>query len=157
MGNKKILVVFYSRSGITKKVAHEIKDTVKCDIEEIHDKTNRSGIIGFLKSGYQAAKGRTTDITPPKISPSNYDLVVLATPVWASHTSCAIRTYINSFKDNFKQVAFVATQGGEGKFKVFEDLKSACKKKPVCTLGITSKDMKSEKYKEKIKNFVEEF
>jgi len=47
----KILVVFYSRSGRTKKIAEAISDILKCDKEEIFDLKNRKGIPGFLSAG----------------------------------------------------------------------------------------------------------
>lgn len=40
----KILIVFYSRTGTTRKVAHELQKSLKADIEELFDK-NRSGPI----------------------------------------------------------------------------------------------------------------
>ena len=46
----KILVVFYSRSGNTRRVAEEIIDALDCDIEELFDTQNLSGALGYLRS-----------------------------------------------------------------------------------------------------------
>ena len=47
----KTIVVYYSRTGNTRKVAEELADTLKCDIEQIIDTQKRSDVLGFLRSG----------------------------------------------------------------------------------------------------------
>ncbi|MGZ7109578.1 MAG: flavodoxin family protein, partial [Methanobacterium sp.] len=56
----KILVVFYSRTDNTRKVAEEIKNSLDCDIEEIIDTQNRSGPLGYMRSGRDASRGKLT-------------------------------------------------------------------------------------------------
>ncbi|MFX0004733.1 MAG: flavodoxin, partial [Promethearchaeota archaeon] len=59
----KPLVVFYSRTGTTKKIAELISKSINCELEEIIDTKKRTGfIIGFLKSGYAAMKEKLTII-----------------------------------------------------------------------------------------------
>ena len=76
----KILVAYYSRNGHTKKVAEIIADTLNADIDEIKDKKSRKGIIGFLIAGYDATRGKATDINFSK-NPADYDVVILGGPV----------------------------------------------------------------------------
>ena len=52
----KILVVFYSRTGNTKKIGEEISKNLKSDIDEIIDQKSRNGAIGFLTGGIDAMK-----------------------------------------------------------------------------------------------------
>jgi flavodoxin len=42
----KTLVVYYSRTGTTRKVAEAIAGILRCDIEEVVDTKKRSGILG---------------------------------------------------------------------------------------------------------------
>ncbi len=44
------LVVHYSRTGTTKKVAEKLAFLLKCVSEEIHDTTNRKGKLGWLRA-----------------------------------------------------------------------------------------------------------
>ncbi|WP_052125268.1 flavodoxin family protein [Thermotoga sp. Mc24] len=104
----KILVVYYTRSGHTKKVAEIIKDILKADIDEVMDRKPRKGIFGFLKAGYEATVGKTTDIIFKK-DPSEYDLVVVGTPIWNGRVTPAIRTYLLKNREKIKKVAFFAT------------------------------------------------
>ena len=65
----KALVVYYSRTGHTKKVGDELVKALPCDVEEIVDTANRSGPVGWLKSGRQAG-AELTKLKPVKKDPA---------------------------------------------------------------------------------------
>ncbi|MFX1453593.1 MAG: flavodoxin family protein [Promethearchaeota archaeon] len=152
----KSLVVFYSRTGTTKKIAELISSNLKSEIEEIIDTTKRTGfIIGFLKSGYAAMKEKLTIIEEIQKSPELYDLIILGTPIWASRMTPAIRTYISKNKSKFKRVAFFCTEGGNKGFKAFESMETFCDIKPLSTLEINKKEIKEGSHIDKIKSFTQ--
>ncbi|HOC03286.1 MAG TPA: flavodoxin [Candidatus Ratteibacteria bacterium] len=137
--NKKVLVIFYSRTGITKKVAEKIADILSCDIEEITDLKNRRGIKGFIVGIKDSIRKNTTKIKPVEKNPSDYSMVIIGTPVWALSMAPAIRTYIYHNKSKFNDVAFFCTAGGTGIEKTIIEMGTICNKKPVATFaGITS-------------------
>ena len=150
------LVVYYSRTGKTKKVGNLISEKLSCDMEEIFDTKKRSGILGFIKSGRDAMRKRLTILKEIDKNPDLYDLVIIGTPIWASNMSPPIRTYISEHKDKFKNVAFFCTEGSRGGLKCFENMEKLCDKKPMATLEINKKEIKKEIYIDKIKDFVEE-
>lgn len=111
----KILVAFYSRDGHTKRAAEMIAGSLNTDIDEIEDKKPRRGVIGFLRAGYDATRGKTTDINFSK-NPADYDVVILGGPVWNGRVSPAVRTYLLKNRGNIKKaVFFVTCAGREGK------------------------------------------
>ncbi|MGD2247145.1 MAG: NAD(P)H-dependent oxidoreductase [Candidatus Methanofastidiosia archaeon] len=136
----KTLVVYYSRTGHTKKVAKAIADTLSSDIEEIVDGQNRSGPIGFLRSGYQAYRKSLIDIKDLKKDVSEYDVVIIGTPVWAGTVSSPVRTFLHIYKDYFNKVAFFSTHGGDEPQKEFNEMKATCGKTPVCTASFSEKE-----------------
>jgi len=71
----KALVVYYSRTNSTKKIAESVAKCLKADIDEIIDKKSRSGPIGFLTGGRDAMQKKETAIEFEK-SPEKYDLVI---------------------------------------------------------------------------------
>jgi len=150
----KILVVFYSRSGRTKKVAEAISDILKCDKEEIFDTKNRKGIPGFLSAGTDANLRRLTAIKEIKNNPSLYDLVIIGTPIWSSNISTPIRTYLFLYKEEFKKVAFFCTRLGLDFKKVFDDMKNLSQKTPIALLELTSREVARDQYMQKVKEFV---
>jgi hypothetical protein len=58
----KPLVVFYSRTGTTKKVASVISDNLNGTLEEIVDTVDRSGISGYAAAREDALLKRNTVI-----------------------------------------------------------------------------------------------
>jgi flavodoxin len=148
-----ILVVFYSRSGNTGRVAEEIRDRLECDIEEIVDTKNRSGVLGFLRSGRDARNQKLTVLKDIINDPSKFDLLVIGTPMWGGHVSAPVRTYIHQNQANFKNVAFFCTANGNKFDGAFNDMKELCRVAPVGTLGVRAKEVKDGSYKSKVAEF----
>ena len=107
----KILVVFYSRDGHTRRAAEIIAESLNTDIDEIEDKKPRKGIIGFLRAGYDATRGKTTDINFSK-TPADYDVVILGGPVWNGRVTPAVRTYLLKNRGSIKKAVFFVTCAG---------------------------------------------
>ncbi len=149
----KTLVVFYSRTGTTRKVASDIAKRLGCETEEIVDTKKRSGVLNYLSSGRDARNKKLTKLEDPKKDPSEFDLVVIGTPCWAGKMSVPVRTYISLKKDGFRKVAFFYTAGGRGE-GIPSDMSEACGKTPLATLGITTKDVAKNEAAGKITEFV---
>jgi flavodoxin len=147
------LVVFYSRKGNTKKAGEEIAKALGCDSEEIFDTKKRTGFLNYLPAGRDAKKKKLTVLVEPKKDPSQYDLVVIGTPIWAGLMSVPVRTYINLKKDALKKVAFFSTGGGGENTGLFSDMGEACGNSPVATLGLKTKDVNKGQIADKIKEF----
>jgi flavodoxin len=146
---KKILVVYYSRTGNTKKIAKEIAKNLDADLDEIRDLKNRKGLMAWIASGREARLEKITEIKYKK-NPSKYDLVIVGTPVWAWNITPPVRTYLT--KNKLKNTAFFCTYGGVPG-KTFESMEKLSKK-PISKVGLNAKEMKN--FKNKIKKFCEE-
>ena len=149
----KILVVFYSRTGTTKKIAENIAAQLKCDTEEIHDTKERKGAIGWLLSGKDATQKSTTELKQTEKDPAGYDLVIVGTPIWSWNVTPPVRTYLRNNKAKLKNVAFFCTMHSSGAENAFTSMEEECGKKPKSTLAILTADVVSGKYAEKIEAF----
>jgi flavodoxin len=150
------LVVYYSRTGHTRKVGEEIAKELSCDVEEIVDTVNRSGPIGYIYSGKQASMKELTKLQPLKKDISTYDIVIIGTPVWAATMSTPIRTFIVENKDKIKMAAFFITLGGMAADTTLKDLEGLYGKKPRATLVVNAPDLKSGAYADALKKFAGE-
>ena len=148
----KTLIVFYSRSGITRKVAEEIKQNLDCNIEELIDKTDRSGSLGYIRSLINAFRNSTADLEEIKNDPAEYELIIIGTPVWAMKMSTPIRTYIKQNNSKFNNVAFFATASGnnfEGTFNEMKELIGT----PIAEIGFQTKEVNDGTYKPIVAGF----
>lgn len=154
---KKSLVVYYSKTGHTEKIAKDIASGLNADIEKIIDKKKRTGFFGFIFGGRDAMKKRLTDIEPVKKNPANYNLVILGTPVWAGNITPAVRTYIHMNKAKLKKTAFIISSGGAKPEKIIPCFEELLGKNNAVFISLTEKEFKNEKiYKEKIEKFIRE-
>lgn len=149
----KTLVVYYSRTGNTRKAGEEIARELACDAEEIVDTASRAGPLGWIKSGKQASARELTKLVPMKKDPAGYDRVVIGTPVWAGTMSTPVRTFIAENGGRLKGVAFFATLSSTGDAATFKEMEEACGKNPAATLAIQVKDLKSGAYAQALKDY----
>jgi len=77
------LVVYYSLTGNTRQIAEAIAAALDADLEVIEDTFNRDTVLGRPRSAIEGLLGLRSSITPPKHDLSEYDLVVVGTPVCA--------------------------------------------------------------------------
>lgn len=113
----KTLIIYYSRTGTTKKLAEKLAAVLGADLEGIKDPTDRSGLKGYMNSGREAAFKKLALIDPITHNLKDYDLVLVGTPVWAFTISSPVRAFLENYKSEFKSWALFATQGGEGEQK----------------------------------------
>jgi flavodoxin len=151
----KTLVVFYSRTGTTRRVAEAISASLNCDREEIFDTKDRAGVWGYLAAGRDASLKRPTAIREMRVDPAAYDLVIVGTPVWAFTAVPAVRTFLANSKGRLKKVAFFCTQGGMGDKGAFRDMEETCGQKPLATLVLRTHEAMGD-CASKVKRFVDE-
>ncbi|HYL57151.1 MAG TPA: flavodoxin [Gemmatimonadales bacterium] len=149
-----MLVVFYSRTGFTRLVAQDLARALNADLEELIDLTNRQGILGYLRSGFDAALHRLTQLQPLSTKPEAYDLVVVGTPIWNAAISSPVRTFLMDHKAGLKKVAFFCTYGGSGNERVFRQMEQVCGKAPLATMAVRDREMGSPMQDARVRKFV---
>ena len=149
----KTLVVYYSRTGVTRTVAEALAKELQGDLEEIVDLKKRSGALGWFGSAGDAMLKRRTGIGPAKKDPAGYDLVVIGTPIWAFTMTPAVRTYLTAHREALKRVAFFCTMGGSGGARAFRQMGKIVGRAPVATLALIEKDVKANQHGERVTDF----
>ena len=81
----KICVIYYSWTERTALIAESIAEVVKADLVRIKETIVRKGVTGVLSGAFQAIFHRKSDVTPLFVNISDYDLIVLGTPVWCGN------------------------------------------------------------------------
>ena len=147
----KALVVYFSRTGNTKKAGEEIAKALKADTEEITEEKGRDGTIAWLKSGFEGVGKKLTEINESKLNPGKYDIAVIGSPVWAGNMASPVRAYFTRHKGQFKKVAFFATCAAN-QDKTFANMEEMSGK-PKATLEVLEKEIKDGSYKKKCEKF----
>lgn len=148
----RILVIDYSRSGNTHKVAQAIAGACGADLEQIRDAKPRRGLWGWIRSGREAIRAIPGEIRSPRRDPADYDLVVLGSPVWASHVSSPMRAYLAERSGALTRIALFVTEGGSGGPRALAEMSALAGLKPVATLELRAKEMNGD-----LRSMVESF
>jgi flavodoxin len=149
----KRLVVYFSKSGNTKRVGQALAENLSADIDEIVDRTDREGFLNWFRAGRDGMQRRLTKVQYAR-DPEKYDLVLIGTPVWGWNMVPAVRTYLTENKGRLKSVAFFSTSGGTNVQQTFADMERSSQP-PVALLSITEKELRSNTHQRKLIKFCE--
>jgi len=110
-----VLVVYYSRTGKTRMVAERLSKLLAADIEEITEKKDRSGALGFIGAGKDTLLKRGCELAHAP-DPKQYRLVLIGMPIWAFQPPAPVRSYLQMVDLSGKTVcAFCTSDGSRGK------------------------------------------
>ena len=98
----KPIIVYYTRTGNTEKLAQKIAEDFEVPyIHQIKDLKKRSGSWGFLKAGYHANRKSLTNIEPKTVSfDKTTQILIIGQPIWSSRPTPAIRTLLHNLGKN---------------------------------------------------------
>ncbi|OGA98435.1 MAG: hypothetical protein A3E25_18685 [Burkholderiales bacterium RIFCSPHIGHO2_12_FULL_69_20] len=154
---KRILVVCYSRTGRTRRVAEAIALQCDADLDGIKDRVPRQGQLGYLRSALQALLHTTPWIQPARRPVGDYSLVIIGTPVWGWNMASPVRSYLSRYADRCRRVAFFCTCGGAGADKVLADLQRLSGKRALATLALPRQVIDHGQFDEPVAQFVRRF
>ena len=131
---KKILVAYFSASGVTARTAEELAKAVGADLYEIcpevpytradldwMDKKSRSSVEMADPSSRPRIAGEMPDLDP-------YDAVFVGFPIWWYVAPTIINTFLESGDFAGKKVIPFATSGGSGIDRAEKRMQALCPK-----------------------------
>jgi len=161
----KALVVYYSNSGTTRRVAESIAEAIGGDLEEIVERRQRSPLLdengkpvagaGMAVAAMPALLGLGSSIERGRTNPSDYDVVVVGTPVWVGRVVPAVRSYLKRNRKHFASVALFCTCGRAEKLKAIQQMRALARMEPIATMAVTSDDVRNGNYLGSVARFVE--
>ena len=128
----KSLVVYYSYSGNTKKVALALEELLRTKGEVVVTELKaQDESASFIKQCRRAFSKVRAKIEPVNSSLSGYDVVCLGSPVWAFAPAPAVNTFLDNCSGlEGKEVVLFTTYGsGTGNGRCLVYMKNALLKK----------------------------
>ena len=155
----KTAVVYYSMHGNVRYVAEIVSKELGADLIELVPKKAYpdKGMVKFLWGGSAVAFKKKPDLEPYTFSSSDYEMVIIATPVWASSFTPPLRTFFEDNDLTGKKIAVIATSAGGDSAKCVEAIKTAAKADSlVAVLSLVDPRTKpSEENEKKISGFID--
>ena len=155
----KTAIVYYSMHGNVRYVAEKVAKELGADLIELKpvkaypDK----GAMQFIWGGSAVTFKKKPDLEPYTFNASEYDLVIIGTPVWASNFTPPLRTFFEDNDLTGKKIAVIATSAGGDSSKCIQAVKEATKTDALAaTLSLTDpKDRPSDDVEKKIGELIE--
>ncbi|MFN3232006.1 MAG: flavodoxin family protein [Alphaproteobacteria bacterium] len=151
----KTLIIFYSRTGTTGKVASALAGRLDADLVEIRCDRFRPGPIRYLSAGYHSVKGNLPEIEVPEIK-GGYDLVLIGTPIWTSYPSLPVRAFLANQPVLPDRLGLFVTYGGQSDPEIaFNGMADALGHSVEGTLALKADQVEGPGYDEALDGFVE--
>ncbi|RAP54565.1 MAG: hypothetical protein BZ137_01555 [Methanosphaera sp. rholeuAM130] len=151
----KTLIVYYSRTNITKKVAEYIAEKLDCDIEQIIPKVNYNSKIGYARGIKDAIAAKIVELEDLTYDPVDYDEVIFGVPVWASKAANPLISYIDKNKGKFNDIKIFVTAGSSGFESTINQIEEYVGFNASKTMTLKTIDVKNDAYESKVNEFIE--
>ena len=120
----KMLVLYYSQTGVTEKVAQEIASRLGADIEKIDATVPYDGDFGATieRCKKERDEGIIPEIKPLATDPAKYDVIFLGYPVWFGTYAPPVAALLGQLDLSGKKVVPFCTFGSGGLDSSVRDL-----------------------------------
>lgn len=131
---KKAIVVYFSYTGHTRKVAEEIARFLDCECIAIKKKKaySKNPFI-FYKPAEKEVKSEFCPEIVNDIKLDDYDAIILGTPIWWNTMAPPVRTFLKNADLKDKLVIPFCTHGGGGVGHLVDDIKRTGLCNKVCS------------------------
>ncbi len=123
-----ILIVYFSRSGNTRRIAHLIQQEVGGTLHEIRVKVPYPGaynaVVDQAKQEIQAGYKPALRSTPDHVEA--YDTIFVGSPNWWSTIAPPVATFLSEYDLSGKTIAPFCTHGGGGLGRIGQDITKLC-------------------------------
>lgn len=120
-GNGRYLVVYYSRTSNTERVAQQIQTTLDCDILEVEPQTayenDYDAMLSRAQSKLEAIRqGNYPAIRTSVESFDQYDMIFVGYPIWYGSMATPMQTFLHNHAEKLsgKRITLFATSGSSG-------------------------------------------
>lgn len=129
---KKVLVAYFSASGVTAQAAETIAETIGADLYEIRPETPYTPAdLDWMNRRSRSSVEMNDPASRPAIAEpaadiEQYDTILVGFPVWWYVEPRIVDTFLESYDFSGKTMIPFATSGGSGIGKAEQSLKSHC-------------------------------
>lgn len=128
----KVLVAYFSTSGVTAKLAERLASAIGADLHEIKpEKPYTSADLDWRDSNSRSSVEMKDKLFRPTIANSvenmdQYDTVFVAFPIWWYVAPTIINTFLEAYNLDGKKIIPLATSGSSGMGNTNKELAPSC-------------------------------
>lgn len=133
----KTLVIYYSFSGHTAKIAKKKAEKIGADLIEVKEAKKRSKLSAYTKGCRAAMKQKKVELAPFVADFDAYDKIYIGAPVWAGYPAPAINTLLDMIPEGKSIYMFLVSKSGQSSENCKKVFQNKLKKKGLTLSGFT--------------------
>lgn len=127
-GRKKVLIIYYSRTGNTREIANQIHERVGGEIIELQT-------VEPYPEDYEAVKKRAMQELNSGSRPAlktkvkkigSYDVIFVGTPIWWGTIAAPVKSFLSEYDLSGKTIVPFCTHAGSGLGRSVSDIAALC-------------------------------
>jgi flavodoxin len=137
----RILVVTYSFTGTSLRLAQRLCGLHGWDLAEIQETRPRTGMLSTWRCVLDSLLHRKPSISYGGPGPEAYDVVVLISPIWAERLAGPMRTFVSQHAAQLNHVAVISVMASRGAPNAVAEVGRIAGKSPVLTTSFTAREV----------------
>lgn len=138
----KVLIVMYSRTGTCQRLATRMSQQQNWPLGEIMDAaTSGKRPRGAWRCVLDSWRRREPPIRYEGPAPSDFDIVVTVSPIWAHRVAAPMRSFLTENRPHLRQLAVVSVMGSTGAPHALAEVTRLTNRRPVADIAVTARDV----------------
>ena len=137
----KVLVVVYSYTGASRRVAELLRGQQGWPIADITDAVPRHGPFSGLRCVLDSLLRRRPAIRYEGPFLQDFGTVVLVAPIWARRLAGPMRSFLASRHDHLRDVALISVMGGSGAPNAVAEVGRLLGRSPLLSTAFTTAEV----------------
>ena len=149
----KVLVVVYSYTGTSRRVADLLGGQQGWPVAEIRETHARRGAFGSLRCILDALLRRRPAIRYDGPPPGQFDAVVLVSPIWMLRLAGPMRSFLALHGSRLPNVAVLSVRGSRGASNAVVEVGALLGREPMLSAAVTMREVDEGSYAAQLQAF----
>ncbi|WPG41386.1 flavodoxin [Variovorax sp. EBFNA2] len=136
-----VLVIVYSYTGTSRRAAELLCSQQGWPLAEITDVRSRSGALGSWRCVLDSFFRRQPAIHYDGPPPSDFDAVVLVSPIWMLQLAGPMRSFVARQRNRLPDVAVLSVMGGQGAPNAAAEIGRLLGRAPILSCAVTMREV----------------
>ncbi|MET3441088.1 flavodoxin [Variovorax paradoxus] len=149
----KILVVVYSYTGTSRKVADLLCSQQGWPMAEIVETRPRAGASGSLRCLLDSVFRRHSPIRYNGPRTKKFDAVVLVSPIWGQRLAGPMRSFVGTRRNHMPDVAVISVMGGRGAPNAVSEISRLIGRAPILDVAFAASEVDNGSFATRLEAF----
>ena len=150
---RKILVVVYSHTGASRRLAELLASLQQWTLAEVRDVQPRAGSAGTWRCFLDSLLQRRPKIRYDGPNPRSFDAVVLVSPIWVGRLAGPMRSFVAEHRASLREVVVVSVMGERGAANAVAEVSRLIVRAPIFDAAFKTREIEDGSFAARLQAF----